>query len=146
MGLAKPGTGTSEEMTTPTLPNLTRATAFDWLGKHHWIPANMAVRWLHADLVAALEGLQRGATIALDYRGTVPDAPHFALERSATGTLTLRFLTGPADAPRKSSKSPTTWPPTDHPARTERIVHDMLALILKRRRASGVVLVSPPRE
>ena len=130
-------------MTTPTnLPTLTRATAFDWLGKHHWIPANMAVRWIHADLMAAIESLPRGATIALDYRGTVPDAPHFTLERSATDTLTLLISEGPTDAPRKQRK---TWPPTDHPAPTERIVHDILALLLTLRRAPGVVLV-PPRE
>jgi hypothetical protein len=66
------------------------------------------------------------------------DGPYSTLERSATDTLTLRFLPGPADTPRKSRK---TWPPpTTHPARN---ADDILAQTRERRQGSGVVLVSP---
>jgi hypothetical protein len=123
-------------------PELTRVQAFDWLGKNHWIPANMGVRSINTDLMAVLEALPRGESITVDYRGSVPDAPHFTLERSVTDTLTLRWSQGPADAPRKLRK---TWPPTDNPARNERIAYDILGLLLKARRAPGVVLV-PPRD
>lgn len=121
-------------------PEMTRAQAFDYVGKLHWIPANMGVRWLSKDLNRELAGLERGEAAALDYRGSVPEAPLWQLERSPDDVITLRSLEGPTDV---SGRPERTWPPSAVADRDARITHDILGLLLRRRRATRVVLVPP---
>lgn len=123
-----------------TRPELTRARAYDYLGKNHFIPMTLGASWLSADLVSTLTALHLGSTTTLDYRGDLADAPHFALSRTPADLVVLRSHTGPMDA---AGNHHWTWPPSALPDRTEWIAHDILGAILARRKAPWVVLVLP---
>ena len=129
-------------MTTPesTRPKLTRASAYDYLGKPHFIPMKLGVSWLKADLVSTLDALPLGGTTTLDYRSDLADAPRFTLSRTPADLVILRSHTGPMDG---AGNHHWTWPPSALPDRTEWITHDILGAILKRRKAPWVVLVPP---
>lgn len=129
-------------MTTPesTRPELTRASAFDYLGKPHFIPMKLGVSWLKADLVSTLDALPLGGTTTLDYRCDLADAPHFTLSRTPADLVILRSHSGPMDA---GGNHHWTWPPSALPERTEWIAYDILGAILACRKAPWVVLVPP---
>ena len=124
-------------------PELTRGRAFDYVGKLHWIPANMGVRWLSRDLNRELAGLERGKVATLDYRGMVDGAPLWQLERSAGGVITLRSLDGELDF---YGSIQGAWAPSPLADRDAMIAHDILGLLLRCRRATRVILVPPSSE
>ncbi len=126
--------------TSANRPELTRASAYNYLGKPHFIPMKMGVSWLKSDLVDTLERLPLGGSTILDYRGDVLDAPHFSLVRSLDDQLTLRSLDQPLDAVGNSA---WTWPPSALPDRNVWIAYDILTVILERRRAPWVMLIPP---
>jgi len=121
-------------------PEMTRAQAFDYVGKLHWIPATMGVRWLSRDLNRELAGLKRGQVATLDYRGTVDGAPLWQLERSAGGVITLRSLDGELDF---YGSIQGAWAPSPLADRDAMIAHEILGLLLRRRRATRGILVPP---
>ncbi|MCA0217556.1 MAG: hypothetical protein LCH43_09405 [Actinobacteria bacterium] len=130
-------------MTTPqsTRPELTRAHAYDYLGKNHFIPMNLGASWLRDDLISTLDALPLGGTTILDHRGDLADAPHFALSRTHADLVVLRSHTGPMDA---IGNHHWTWPRSALPGRTEWIARDILGAILEHRKAPWVMLM-PPR-
>ncbi len=120
--------------------DMTRARAFDWIGKSHWIPALAGSQWIGEDLDRVLETLERGGEVTLDYRGAVPEAPEFLLARSNDDLISLESLIGTLDGPGNTRR---TWPPSDRPDRLAQVRFDIMSVLVKRRGRSGVVPIPP---
>lgn len=119
---------------------MTRARAFDWLGKDHPIPAMVGTEWLCADLDRGLASLQRGGKVTLDYRGAVAEGPELLLARSTDDVFSVQSLIEPID----DQGNIRAWSGSDLPGRLVRIRFDLMRLLIERRGAAAVVLIPPP--
>ena len=120
--------------------DMTRARAYDWLGRNHWIPALHAVNWLHGDLRIALGGLGLGEEMELDYRGGYVDAPKIAVHRSVDDVFTAQ---GPEGWLKANGHVEWTWPIGGRADRHDEIVFSLMSFLRERRRAAGVILIEP---
>ncbi len=120
----------------------TRASAYIWFGKNHSIPALHGAGWLGEDLRRALETLELGQELELDYRSDTTHAPLIAVHRSLEDVITA---SGPDGWRHARGQTQWTWQPSNSPRRLQEITFTLLGFIKSQRGASGVILV-PPRE
>lgn len=120
--------------------DMTRARAYRWLGENHWIPGLHGANWLGGDIRVALNGLDLGEELELDYRGDNPGAPRIAVRRSVDDVFTAQGPDGWRDVEGSTQWS---WPPSEQPDRLEQIAFALLSFLRERRRARAVVLVPP---
>ena len=119
---------------------MTRARAFDWLGKDHLIPAMVGTR-------VALRRPSTGNWLVsseeaghLDYRGAVAEGPELLLARSTDDVFSVQSLIEPID----DQGNIRAWSGSDLPGRLVRIRFDLMRLLIERRGAAAVVLIPPP--
>jgi hypothetical protein len=123
-----------------TCANLTRPTAYRWLGINKPIPALHSLHWLVGDLRRALDSLEPGCETELDYSREVEGAPRIALHRSVDDIISASGPTGWLRGPGQ-----TTWnlPPSIEPDRDTWLVFMLLNFLKLQRGADGVVQVAP---
>ncbi|MFT3942271.1 MAG: hypothetical protein QM705_00405 [Ancrocorticia sp.] len=91
----------------PICQPLTRAQAFDWIGRGYWIPVIHGNHWIRDDLDRALTSLQPGETTELNYGfGHLGTPLILSLSLSNDDVLTV---TGPFGQAKTPDHVTWTW-------------------------------------
>jgi hypothetical protein len=122
--------------------NLTRPTAYRWLGLTNWIPVHHSVGWIRDDLRGAIESLKPGQEIELDYRGDHEGAPRIAIHRSLDDVISA---SGPADWVTVAGQMSWNLSLDVTSDRDTSLVHMLMSFLMRLRGAGYIELPAPEK-